>query len=290
MKDECRSFKCTELEFEAMKAFLLSVTAAAAFAAALPALAADLGAPVPEVPMEAPVSAAPVPAPVVERVAPRTSGLIDWSGAYIGFQAGGAFAGKPSIGNDPITRSLLTNGREYSGFSGGVHVGFDYQIGSVVFGGIGDINYVDLKATSSGPFSLVQDGVVNSYLASGSAGLEIDGSVRARLGFAGLDLPILPYVTGGLALGNGFGNFRLVGTAVQNGVATPVSLNLRDSRTNVGYAVGGGFDYALTDNVRARVEYLYTDLSQARYFPNVSGGVDAGGSYSKVHGGLSYRW
>lgn len=286
MKEQCRSFKCTETESEPMKAFLLYLTAAAAFAAALPVHAADLGAPVPEVPMEAPVAAAP--APVVERVAPRTSGLIDWSGAYVGFQVGGAFAGKPSIGDDRVTRSLLSNGREFSGFTGGGHIGFDYQVGSVVFGGIGDINYVDIRAKGAGPFTLVQNGVVTTYNATGTAGLEIDGTVRARLGFAGLDLPILPYVTGGLALGTGFGNFRLLGTDPATGAVT--SQNLRDSRTNVGYAVGGGFDYAFTDNIRARVEYLYTDLSQARYFQNVSGGVDAGASYSKVQGGLSYRW
>ena len=59
MKEQCRSFKCTETESEPMKAFLLYLTAAAAFAAALPVHAADLGAPVPEVPMEAPVAAAP---------------------------------------------------------------------------------------------------------------------------------------------------------------------------------------------------------------------------------------
>ena len=269
-----------------MKAFLRTMTAVAAFAAAFPAFAADLGAPVPDIPMEAPTVA--VAPPVVERVAPRVSSLIDWSGAYIGFQVGGAFAAKPSIGNDPITRSLLTNGREYSGFTGGGHVGFDYQVGSVVFGGIGDINYVDLRAKAAGPFSLVQNGVATTYNVTGTAGLEIDGTVRARLGFAGLDMPILPYVTGGLALGNGFGSFRLVGTDPATGAA--LSQNLRDSRTNLGYAVGGGFDYAFTDNIRARIEYLYTDLSQARYFPKVSGGVDAGGSYSKVQGGLSYRW
>ena len=98
-------------------------------------------------------------------------------------------------------------------------------------------------------------------------------------------------LTGGLALGQGSGNCRLTSTSTNAaGITTPTNANLRDSRTNLGYAVGGGFDYAFTDNIRGRVEYLYHDLSQARYFPNVSGGVDVGGSYSTVTGGMSYRW
>lgn len=290
MKELCRSFKSTDLESEPMKAFLLSMTAAAAFAAALPALAADLGAPIPEVPMEAPTLAAPVP--TIERVAPRSSGLIDWSGAYIGVQVGGAFGGKLDIGQDAVTRRLLSGGREYSGFVGGGHVGFDYQVGQLVVGGIGDINYIGLRGKTAGPFSYVDgNGVLTNAIATGSAGLDVEGSVRARLGFAGLDLPILPYVTGGLALGQGSGNFRLVGTSTDAaGNVVPTSVNLRDSRTNIGYAVGGGLDYAFTDNIRGRVEYLYHDLSQTRYFPNVNGGVDVGGSYSTVTGGMSYRW
>jgi outer membrane immunogenic protein len=288
-KVQCRSFKSTELEFEPMKAFLLTMTAAAAFAAALPAHAADLGAPVPEVPMEAPTL--PVPAPTVERVAPRVSGLIDWSGAYVGFQLGGAFNGKLDVGSDSVSRRLLSNGRDYSGFIGGGHIGFDYQVGSLVFGGIGDINYVNLRGRSAGPLSYTANGSVNDYLATGTAGLDVEGTVRARLGFAGLDLPVLPYVTGGLAIGQGSANYRLVGTTTDAaGVSTASNTNLKDTRTNVGYAVGGGFDYAFTDNIRGRVEYLYHDLSQTRYFKDISGGVDAGGSYSTVTGGVSYRW
>jgi outer membrane immunogenic protein len=273
-----------------MKAFLLTMTAAAAFAAALPAHAADLGVPVPEVPMEAPTLAAP--APTIERVAPRVSGLIDWSGAYVGFQVGGAFDGRLDVGSDPVSRSLLRNGRDYSGFIGGGHIGFDYPVGSIVVGGIGDINYVNLRGKSAGPFSYAgADGSINNYFASGSAGLDVEGTVRARLGFAGLDLPILPYVTGGLAVAQGSANFRLAGaTTDAAGVTTTSNINLKDTRTNLGYAVGGGFDYAFTDNIRGRVEYLYHDLSQTRYFKDIQGGVDAGGSYSTVTGGVSYRW
>ena len=40
-------------------------------------------------------------------------------------------------------------------------------------------------------------------------------------------------------------------------------------RTNAGWALGGGVEYALTQNIRIKAEYLYVNLGSASYLlPN----------------------
>jgi hypothetical protein len=70
---------------------------------------------------------------------------------------------------------------------------------------------------------------------------------RARVGYA-FDW-LLPYVTGGVALVNAEDTLTLSteeGTQIFPGL----------SNSNMGYAVGGGFDIALSSNLSARLEYL----------------------------------
>jgi outer membrane immunogenic protein len=54
----------------------------------------------------------------------------------------------------------------------------------------------------------------------------------------------MPYVTGGLAVGNV--------EASEGGTS--------DSTTAVGWTAGAGIETAITDNIVGRVEYRYTDL------------------------------
>jgi outer membrane immunogenic protein len=75
-----------------------------------------------------------------------------------------------------------------------------------------------------------------------SANTDWNGTLRPRLGYA-FDR-FMPYITGGLAVGN-----------VEASDATS-----SDSGTAVGWTAGAGIETALTDNVTARVEYRYTDL------------------------------
>ena len=67
--------------------------------------------------------------------------------------------------------------------------------------------------------------------------------MRGRIGYA-FDR-VMPYVTGGLAVGD-------VGA---ESAASPAS-----SDTNVGWTVGGGVEAALAGNWTAKIEYLYVDL------------------------------
>ena len=75
----------------------------------------------------------------------------------------------------------------------------------------------------------------------------IQGSIRGRLGFA-VDRALF-YATGGAA----FGDLR---NTYVNGLTGATD---QFSHTRVGYTVGGGVEYAFTNNLSVRVEYRYTD-------------------------------
>jgi outer membrane immunogenic protein len=73
-----------------------------------------------------------------------------------------------------------------------------------------------------------------------------------RLGYI-LDR-FLPYLRGGLAFGQVDAHQGILTSALGG------NTNGKESASQVGWCVGGGLEYALTDHWRLRVEYQYTDL------------------------------
>jgi len=104
------------------------------------------------------------------------SGVYDWSGFYLGLQAGGGWTRM----ND--TGSIYG----LNGFMLGAHAGYNFQSGNFVFGVEGDLNYNWNRVVLGGP------------TVWGTT--RWDGSVRGRLGYA-IDRTLL-YATGGVAFTN----------------------------------------------------------------------------------------
>jgi outer membrane immunogenic protein len=75
------------------------------------------------------------------------------------------------------------------------------------------------------------------------------GSLRARAGFTPIDRALI-YVTGGVAWAG------IDHTASPPGVAPFVFSGSYD-QTRVGWALGGGGEYAFTNQISAKVEYVY---------------------------------
>ena len=99
------------------------------------------------------------------------------------------------------------------------------------------------RRTSSTPISdhrLIGARIGRLGLSTGSSG--IFGTVRPRLGYA-IDRTLL-FATGGLAYG-GLNSSPLSGNAT----------------SNVGYALGGGVEYAFTYNWTVKLEALHINLS-----------------------------
>lgn len=132
------------------------------------------------------------------------------------------------------------------GFAGGVHIGYDREIGyplgagSLVLGAVADLSHVDVE----------RFGGLRGFGEEISVREELDylATLRARAGLAyGASLF---YATGGLAFGR-------VETSFVNTLFDDVGSG---GDTRVGYAVGGGVDVLVSRNVSLGVEYLYTDL------------------------------
>jgi outer membrane immunogenic protein len=179
---------------------LLSAGLAAFVFAATPALAADLPR------GDGPYVAAPY-------------GGYNWTGFYAGLNLGYQWGSVTNTGLSP------------SGIAGGIQAGYNWQSGSLVFGGETDLQ-LSGATDNVGAFKFS-----NPWF----------GTLRARGGYAISN--ILFYATGGLAYGGG--------TAELGG--------LSETHSSIGWTAGGGLEVGLTPRWTVRAEYLYVDLSAQNY-------------------------
>lgn len=246
-----------------MKKYLLATVFLGAFLPVSGALAADLSYPT------------KAPAPVVIP-------MFSWTGFYVGGNIGyggdkfkypfSAFADQYDDEDFLENTADLTGefSLTSSGFFGGVQAGYNYQFeNSWVIGVEADFQWSGIEGELSGNGELfLNDDFVGG--ANFSAGSEVEwfGTIRARLGYA-WDRVFL-YGTGGAAYGKtkSHGSFSVFddgGEIFGDSVST--------SDTNWGWTVGAGLEYAITDHLTFKTEYLYVDLGSQTLF-NESGTID----------------
>ena len=192
--------------------------------------------------------------------APAYYAPYNWTGFYVGINGGGGW------GRSEWTNAGgSTGGFDVSGGLVGGTIGYNWQLGRWVFGLEGDIDWSDIRgSTSSGICVGTSCETRNDWLGTG----------RIRIGYA-FDR-FLPYVTGGVAFGD-----------VKASVAGFGSSN----DTNAGWTLGGGVEAAIAGPWTAKVEYLYVDLGNN----NCSGGSCALSTNVDFHtnivrGGINYRF
>jgi outer membrane immunogenic protein len=164
--------------------------------------------------------------PPITKAPPYVAPYYNWTGFYIGVNGGGAW-GKTKW--DPLPGSFNTSG----GLVGGT-IGYNWQFGQWVWGLEGDGDWSDIKGSTTGP---------GCGIGSCTTKNDFLSTVRGRLGFAADRW--MPYITGGLAIGD---------------IKTSNPLGLGVDQTNAGWTAGGGIEFALASNWTAKVEYLYVDL------------------------------
>ena len=183
--------------------------------------------------------------------------LYNWTGLYIGINGGGA------LGRGHINAPLGSSRFDVSGPLVGGTIGYNIQTGPWVWGLEGDIDWTDIHGTTSS-VTCPGCGINNSWLAT----------VRGRVGYAFNN--VLPYVTGGLAVGD-------------VNVSVPGFSGATD--TQAGYAVGGGLEFALGGKWTAKGEYLYVDLGRSSCGVTACGGATSGDFSAHVfRAGLNYRF
>ena len=189
-----------------------------------------------------------------------------WTGFYAGVNAGAAFDNAKSqrfaafgpILTTTVTTPLAGGKNNTVGFAGGGQIGYNFQFNQFVLGGEADIQYLSLNRNDNrfNSYFAAQSNSTYTFLNNRTDGYF--GTVRARFGFA-FDRALL-YVTGGLAYG---GSGRAASVQVSSSVAGVQSYIYNPTgtgKTNIGYALGGGVEYAVSNNVTVRGEYLFVDI------------------------------
>ena len=212
-------------------------------------------------------SAADIARPVYKaQPAPMIAGY-NWSGFYVGVHGG--------YGWGDLNSATLGGSSDIDGWFGGGQIGWNWQ-------GAGSPWVFGIEVDSA--FAKIEnDTTVAAGAVVANAFSEIDyfGTARARLGYA-FDRTLI-YATGGLAWAN---NEIGVSVAAPGFVAGATSSNM-----HVGYAVGGGVEWALSPNWSAKVEYLYLDLGSEDYFGGTgNGGFEADLQAHTVKVGLNYKF
>jgi len=159
-----------------------------------------------------------------------------FNGPFVGAQVGVSQhdAGTPTtpLGDLPIDRSK-------DGISGGVYAGYDAKLGS---------NFV-VGAEAGVQFSDNDTLAASTDVARFTLDPKRSIDLTARAGVLAGDNTLL-YARGG------YTNAR-VGASIED--ATGIT---RVNENRDGWLVGGGVEHAFTDNLSARAEYRYSDLSE----------------------------
>jgi outer membrane immunogenic protein len=191
--------------------------------------------------------------------------VFSWTGFYIGAIAGavnedpsfntqiaaGSHLGAP--GNLALVSNAGTFGTNRTGFLGGGEVGYNYQISQFVLGVEGDAEYISPSpgAFNSGVLNTGDTFTVNTSLRS-----NFFATARARAGIA-FDR-VLVFATGGAAFTNS--HLQQAYTDTLDG---PTTGNLSVATPTIGWTVGGGIEYAITNNWSVKAEYLYARFGGA---------------------------
>jgi outer membrane immunogenic protein len=188
--------------------------------------------------------------------------VYSWTGCYVGGNIGGHWGNDSfTVAADPVgwfvpasnafINSFFPTTLKPSGVIGGVQAGCNLQTGGFLLGGEADANWLGGTASR---ILVAPPGVpiaAGDFMANSTEATFLS-TLRARLGVT-FDRALF-YVTGGLAIGT-------IKTADSFAGGSGTLLASTDNRTTrTGGTVGGGFEYAFTGNLSAKVEYLYVNL------------------------------
>src|SRR5262249_30987834 len=172
-------------------------------------------------------------------------------------------------------------GQYFAGLLGGGEIGYNYQVGKWVFGVESDIGWTNARGAQPCPSGFFYNCEIN---------IDWVSTVTARMGYAYWDR-LLPYVKAGAVIAQDraqsvcdTGSRLRIAAVPLNGCPSD-----GDAKTRIGWTVGWGAEFGLTQNVSVKSEFMYFDLGSDRY--NLPGGlvdIQQNGFNSTV--GLHYRF
>jgi outer membrane immunogenic protein len=207
----------------------------------------------------------------------------NWTGFYIGLNAGGAWgtskvntfadcnnsAGAANFyfcfpgnrTNEPAVNSAGSGTINTSGFIGGVQFGYNWQISNLILGLETDFGSCHLKdsrqASGVFPEATASFGVGTPFTVNSSVATDWLYTLRGRVGTTALMPNLMVYATGGLAL------TRLTITESYSDAAVPPGAgNFSTKGEKTGWTLGGGLEWALSNAWSVKVEYLHLDFGK----------------------------
>jgi outer membrane immunogenic protein len=190
-----------------------------------------------------------------------------WSGFYLGVEGGGGFGSSQKT----FSTGTHTDDFKVDGAIAGGTVGYNKQWGSVVAGLEGDFSWSDVYGrTSCNKFFTCETNT--TWLAT----------VRPRVGYVLGNF--MPYVTGGLAVGDV--NVKSFLTSTGSG-ANGVDY----TKTQAGWTAGAGIEMSIFSNWSLKAEYLYVRIPDTNG-PSDNPPTTAVTSFyeSIIRGGLNYTF
>ena len=196
-------------------------------------------------------------APRYKAPPPIIAPVWSWTGFYGGIHVGGGWSDSTAT----VTQAnvpgfaVASIGNNCNGVVGGGQIGYNWQFApNWVLGIEGDISGTGIRNANVSPVFIAGGGPVGAGF-NHLADRNIDwmASIRGRLGYAA-DRWLI-YFTGGGAWADV--NYRTDFTGFG---FNPLSAN----KTLSGWVVGGGVEYAVTNNWTVRAEYLYYDFGDER--------------------------
>lgn len=168
--------------------------------------------------------------------------VMTWDGAYIGVQGGVVRRDTPFLNISPPFGTFPSDHRKTGGTAGAL-LGYNWQLGSFVYGLEGDWSWTGTKETND-PLEFI-----------GSFDAKWLATIRGRAGLA-LDSTLL-YLTGGVAFGR-------VNNMVPFAVADDRSIvsGFFQNQTKTGWTVGAGVEHMFGPHWTARAEFRYVDLGK----------------------------
>ncbi|WP_019218837.1 outer membrane protein [Bartonella florencae] len=208
-----------------------------------------------------------------------------WAGFYFGGQVGGFSStisamvpdvDVPLLPHVESNKKWISLDKEYlpklSGFIGGIYIGANFALShNFILGIETDILFTNRKDTITKAIKVDSDDSGKKNRSVEESGAKKDsvilshtlekkwtGATRMRVG-----LPfdrIMPYVSAGVAYGQ-FHDILSISIAGENDFKGRSDV----TETMIGYTLGGGVEFAMTDNIIMRAEYRYSDFGKKKF-------------------------
>lgn len=184
--------------------------------------------------------------------------VFTWTGFYAGVNGGWGWASPSSSNFKTANGGLL-----------GAQAGYNYQVGQFVGGVEADADWT--YANSKNNYAPAGGGAASNSFKTGFMTTE-----RLRAGVV-MDRALI-FVTGGYA------GIQTNASFVNGGVSGS------QSAWRNGGVIGAGLEYAFTNNISAKAEYLYAPMSSQSYFGGTTSAESSSLNLSIIRAGLNYKF